>query len=238
MWLNKIWEMDGKKRKSNQIIMKLSRKRSLALSERGDDLQSTIFSKNLLSYRARAGLTQREVAEKLGVRQQTIAAWEAKRSSPPPDVIRKLAEVFAITTDELLVYPEVCKDSWPKRKLCIPVVRTMRKDDLYEESEIVSREFIYSEYGCEYIGLIMQDESMAPKICNGDLLIVEKTQQATSGSIVVFADQDGTNYIRKYICLQESAILLPFSHDYAVQHIDENLFLQMLGKVTCTHRNW
>ena len=50
-------------------------------------LNSDLFSRNLYMYRTKAGMTQKEVAEKIGIRQQTVAAWEANRSTPCPDII-------------------------------------------------------------------------------------------------------------------------------------------------------
>jgi transcriptional regulator with XRE-family HTH domain len=45
--------------------------------------------------RARAGLKQREVADKIGRRQGVISKWERDESSPQVDDLRALSEFFA-----------------------------------------------------------------------------------------------------------------------------------------------
>ena len=49
-----------------------------------------------------AGLTQCDLAEKLGIAQNTIAQYEMGKASPSLDVIVHLAYVFNTTTDHLL----------------------------------------------------------------------------------------------------------------------------------------
>ena len=55
------------------------------------------------SERAQAGLTQSELAEKLGVTRMTVSNWENGRGIIPASSISKMAtDVFNCTTDWLL----------------------------------------------------------------------------------------------------------------------------------------
>jgi transcriptional regulator with XRE-family HTH domain len=65
-------------------------------------LKRSEFGERLVSIRQRAGLSQTEVAEKLGVSQQAYAGWERSTTALRPDDLAKLAEVLGTTTDELL----------------------------------------------------------------------------------------------------------------------------------------
>lgn len=56
----------------------------------------------LLEYRQKAGLTQSQLAEKLGVAQSAIANWEARDRKPNIVMLKKLAKILNCTTDELL----------------------------------------------------------------------------------------------------------------------------------------
>ena len=47
-------------------------------------------------------LTQRELAEAVGVRLQTVQTWEAGTRSPRPAQLRKLCEVLEVTPADLL----------------------------------------------------------------------------------------------------------------------------------------
>lgn len=52
--------------------------------------------------RIRAGLTQPQVSEALGIPQSTIACWETGRALPRADKLPALAKLFKCSIDELL----------------------------------------------------------------------------------------------------------------------------------------
>ncbi len=60
------------------------------------------FSEKLVSLRKQRGLTQEELAEKIGVSRQSISKWESKVSFPDLEKIVKLSEVFNVSIDYLL----------------------------------------------------------------------------------------------------------------------------------------
>lgn len=43
-----------------------------------------------------------EAAEKLGVSQPTLSAWEGERKSPSMDSLENMADLYGVTTDFLL----------------------------------------------------------------------------------------------------------------------------------------
>ena len=60
------------------------------------------LGKRIVKNRKRLGLTQEQLAERLGVTPQAISKWENDQSCPDITLLPKLAEVFGTTTDELL----------------------------------------------------------------------------------------------------------------------------------------
>ena len=60
------------------------------------------LGKNILFHRKRLGMTQDQLAEKLGVTAQAVSKWENDLSCPDITTIPKLAAIFGITTDSLL----------------------------------------------------------------------------------------------------------------------------------------
>ena len=56
----------------------------------------------ILAHRKRLGLTQDQLAEKLGVTAQAVSKWENDQSCPDITILPKLAAIFGITTDILL----------------------------------------------------------------------------------------------------------------------------------------
>lgn len=55
-----------------------------------------------LSAREKVGLTQKEVAEKLGVDQSAVSFWETGKTHPRTLLLVKLASFYGYTVDNLL----------------------------------------------------------------------------------------------------------------------------------------
>ena len=54
------------------------------------------------SLRKENGMTQLELAEKMGVTDKAVSKWERDLSCPDVNTIPKLAEIFNISVDELM----------------------------------------------------------------------------------------------------------------------------------------
>lgn len=67
-----------------------------------DDTASLTLGKRILYHRKRLGLTQDQLAEKMGVTAQAVSKWEHDLSCPDVTTVPRLAELFGISTDELL----------------------------------------------------------------------------------------------------------------------------------------
>ena len=63
------------------------------------DLQ---FCKNLKSVRLENRLTQKQIAQNLGVVESCYANWEQGRTEPNLEMLRKLSSLLHIKVDELL----------------------------------------------------------------------------------------------------------------------------------------
>jgi len=56
----------------------------------------------LYQYRKQMGISQEELAEKIGVSRQAVSKWERAEASPDTDNLIELAKVYGLTLDELL----------------------------------------------------------------------------------------------------------------------------------------
>ena len=61
-----------------------------------------IFCDNLKYLRKDIGLTQKQVAEKLGVVESSYANWEQGRTEPSIAMLRKLSEILKVSIDEMI----------------------------------------------------------------------------------------------------------------------------------------
>lgn len=57
---------------------------------------------SLFDARKKKGLSQEEVAEKLGVSRQTISKWETEETVPDIYQAKKLAKIYGLSLDELI----------------------------------------------------------------------------------------------------------------------------------------
>ena len=62
--------------------------------------------KKIKAYRNKNGLTQTEVAKRIGICKSTVSMWENDKSKPSINNLKKLAEIFGCTTDELLEFSD------------------------------------------------------------------------------------------------------------------------------------
>lgn len=60
------------------------------------------FSENIKKLRRQQHMTQKELAERIGISKAMISAYETEMRYPSYDVLIKLAAVFGVTTDFLL----------------------------------------------------------------------------------------------------------------------------------------
>lgn len=58
---------------------------------------------NIKRLRDRAGMTQEELADKLGVARSTVTQWENGWSNPRMRMVQKLAGVFHVTSSDTYV---------------------------------------------------------------------------------------------------------------------------------------
>ncbi len=71
-------------------------------SGRPAKVNRTPFGARLNKAREAKGLSQKQVAEKMGIAQQTYAAWERRRSVIKPEDLAKLATLLEVDVNELL----------------------------------------------------------------------------------------------------------------------------------------
>ena len=69
------------------------------------------------SLRKEKGMTQLQLAEKMGVTDKAVSKWERDLSFPDINSIPKLAEVFEVSVDELMQVKTETKENMSKNKI-------------------------------------------------------------------------------------------------------------------------
>ena len=60
------------------------------------------FGENLKMLRQKAGLTQKQLAERLWISKATVSYYEQSLRCPSPEILIKLSNIFHVSTDYLL----------------------------------------------------------------------------------------------------------------------------------------
>lgn len=61
---------------------------------------------HLKAARINAGLTRKQVAEEVGISQNTLASYEAYRTIPDINVAKKLAALYKLSVDDIIFFAE------------------------------------------------------------------------------------------------------------------------------------
>src|SRR5690606_42103553 len=97
------------------------------------------FAANLKYLRKKKGLTQQQLADIMGIKRSLVGAYEEFRAEPKYDLLKKMANFFSLSMDELV--NEMIDDRWkPKTTADKSSVRilsiTVDKDDRSEERRV------------------------------------------------------------------------------------------------------
>lgn len=94
-------------------------------------MDNKILPKQLRRLRVSSGYLQKFVADKLGIRSNTLSGYENGIRSPDPEMLVKIADLYNVSTDYLLGHEsEVTNTTYYKNKISneFPDIDLMFKD--------------------------------------------------------------------------------------------------------------
>ena len=89
------------------------------------------FSKNLRELRIASGLSQEDIAARLGLAKSTVSMYERGNRTPNIAVLTKLAELFSVPVDALVAPPQ------PEGEPVLPREITVSDPELIEYLEML-----------------------------------------------------------------------------------------------------
>lgn len=180
--------------------------------------------------RVNKGWTQAQLAQECGVHQTAVSQWECGRTQPDRDALAALSLAFGVTVDALL-------GSEPAH-IRVPILGYVRAGAPLEAIENnLGYEEISAEMAShgEHFALTIRGESMLPRFCPGDTVIVRRQSEVGSGDIAVALIDGQDTTVKKVIKKGTSIMLVPLNPDYEplVFSPDSSgaLPLSFLGKV-------
>lgn len=202
-----------------------------------DAEQKRIFSNNLNYYLNKNHLQQKEVAEAIGAKPTTFNMWCNGQAIPRSGMIQALADYFGILKGDLVDKKDF--NSTKANSIKIPVlgyvaagIPTNAIEYIIDYEEIPET---LARTG-EFFALQIKGNSMEPRICNGDVVIVKKQSDIISGDIAIVLVNGDEATCKKVIKNREGINLVPFNTaEYEVKFYSnrdiETLPVMVLGKV-------
>ena len=86
-------------------------------TRRNEQMKKQTLGMMISSLRKEKGMTQLELAEKMGVTDKAVSKWERDLSFPDINSIPKLAEIFEISVDELMQVKTETKENTGENKV-------------------------------------------------------------------------------------------------------------------------
>lgn len=182
--------------------------------------------------RIRKGLTQAQLAQECEVHQTAVSQWEKGRTAPDTNSLKILSDIFGVSVDMILGIEE------KPIAVKIPVLGYVRAGIPIEAVEdILDFEEISSQMAStgDFFALSVKGDSMQPRICEGDVVIVRKQDDVESGDIAVVLVDSESATVKKVIKKGKSVTLLPFNNVYDPMIFTESeidsIPVKVLGKV-------
>lgn len=169
---------------------------------------------NIKDLRTARGMTQKQLASLCGVHQTAVSQWEKGRTDPDKNSIVILSEIFNVSADTIMGL-----EPRSEKKNLIPVLGYVRAGiPLEAVQEILDYEEISESMAAsgEHFALRITGNSMEPRICDGDVVIVRRQSDVDSGDIAVVLVNSMDATVKKIIKKGTSISLVPFNPNYDV----------------------
>jgi transcriptional regulator with XRE-family HTH domain len=180
------------------------------------------FSERIKQYRKEKGLTQKELADIIGVKHTALSNWETNIAKPDIDTIIKLSNYFGISIDNLVLGVESNKiiaqniiqeqqadyNLAPDNKSYIPItdINAAAGSGWFNGDNITTIDKICLPNnllrGGTYLAVRIKGDSMSPTLQDGGFLIIrllDRTEWAhmPNEHVYVVSDREGKTFAKR-----------------------------------------
>ena len=191
--------------------------------------------KSLLTLRKRKGLTQKDMADYLGISRQAYANYETGNREPDIHTLKSLSEYFHVSIDTLL---DNESPSIKKHGVKIPVFGSVAAGIPIEAiTDIEDYEEISEELAAtgEFVALKIKGSSMEPMMLAGDTVIIRVQNTIETGEIAVVLITGAEATCKKIKKTPEGIMLISLNSVYDPMFFTnkeiESLPVRIFGKV-------
>lgn len=202
------------------------------------------IAENIKQLRATHKLTQVELGQIAGVTDKAVSTWEAGIKEPRMGAVRRIADHFGMTIEELIDSPpsnNIVPFSEPLGEIVpFPILASvaagyngLAREEYTDEVEALPRSFLRGYDPSELRVLRISGNSMYPRFLDGDRVLVHLQPVVDDGEIaVVFYNGDEAT-VKQVYCKPNAVELVPFNPEYPprrIEGVDLEQF-QIFGKV-------
>ena len=207
----------------------------------------------LKAIRISRGIKQKDLAEVLGITQSAYNHYESGRSQPDISTLRKLADFYSLSLDELLNFDEnisfgrqIKENPIPvfEDEVMLPIVASLQcgygvagEPYIYVGEHSVPKSYV-KKYGKELVLNYAVGRSMMPTIRPGDLMVCYPSDWWDDGTIVVISINDSSTVKRIYHSEDGGIDLIPDNPKFKTMHYSlkeiEDYCIHVLGHVITT----
>lgn len=143
-----------------------------------------MIGNNIKKWREIRNMKQSDLADMLGISDKTVSSWEINRTEPKMGMVEKICIALNCKKTDI-----IGEDPSPsKSRTSINVLGSVAAGIPIEAVEnIIDTEEISEDLAKtgEFFGLKIHGDSMEPRICDGDVVIVRQQSDAESGDVVI-----------------------------------------------------
>ena len=193
---------------------------------------------NIRRLRLEAGLTQEELAKRVGVARSTITQWERGWTQPRMGMVHKLATVFN-TTNSVIVSEVGSEKDYDNKQSAnsatLPSVTIEYQAGSREATKLPKQTYVSAQLLTSHPhakAYVLEDDSMSRVIPQGMAAIYDPDLSPTNGQIVVARTSDKQVHVRRWYAGASTVLLVADSyapHDDIVLAADDKA--EVLGVV-------
>lgn len=170
------------------------------------------------------GITQQELADRLHLKDKSSIS-RIESGDPRLETVEKVASALNCSTAFLM--------GWEKENR-IPVLGRVTAgipieaiEDIIDYEEVDDR---LASIG-ELFGLKIKGDSMSPRICDGDVVIVHKQEEAETGDTVIATINGDDAVCKRYYCYGDTVLLRSNNPAYDDINVTGRTDFHIIGKV-------
>lgn len=173
------------------------------------------FGQRLRSLRAKANMTQAELAQKLDVSRPAVGSWESGKIRPRLDKLSQIAELFGITVSELMGEESSQERSVRGTSALVPLLGWAHMGEPVDEGELHEVVEVPAEVAAAHphaFCVHAQGDCMDNLYPTDAILLVDPDMEPVSGCAVLAETVDHGAVVRLYMRGTSTVMLTASSH--------------------------